>query len=410
MRQRLGLKGFRDFLGDEVRVREKIKEIIKESFERFGFDPLETPVVEREELLAGKYGGDADKLMYIFKDRGGRSLGLRYDLTLPVCRVISDYLDSKISLPYKRYQIQEVFRAEKPQRGRLRQFTQADIDIFGSDSIFSSAEIIACIDYSLKALGFDDYVFYINSRKLVVSLLKSLGFKRMSDIFSILRIIDKLDKKSEEEVRKELELKYKDSAEKIFSEFQNLSEDKRLKDVMEYAVNLGVDRSRLRFSPYLVRGLEYYTDEVFEVKLEGDASIGSLAGGGRYNNLLEKISGRKIPAVGGSIGFERIFEMFSKKKSLLVSKRIFAVVFSDKQRKTLSPIVKTLRDSGLAVYVYLDDDFDIRRQLRFADRQGFDYALFFGEEEKEKNIVKFKEMKSGREIEIEINKISEFIL
>ncbi|GIW63130.1 MAG: histidine--tRNA ligase [Patescibacteria group bacterium] len=401
------LKGFKDYSFEDAEIREKMIDLIKSVYASFGFSPLQTPVIEKKSVLTGKYGESAENLMYLFKDNGGRDVGLRYDLTIPSMRFLADNLNKTVFLPYKRYQIQEVFRAEKPQRGRLRQFIQADIDIYGSSSVVSTAEIILVIDTVLQKLKIPDYVFKINSRKLVSDYLKDLGFDSSEKINNVLRIIDKLDKKSESEVVEELATVVGGLADKIISGFKNLEMTERLSEIINLAVSLGVDKSRLEFSSFLVRGLDYYTDEVFEVVLK-DSSLGSVAGGGRYDNLFSQFSNQSIQAVGGSLGFERLFELVRENNVFLRSKKIFIPLFSKEMfAKGLSQVVGSLTQRGYIVFVY-PDVVEIGKQLRYANRNNFDYTIFYGEQEAEQNIVEIKNMTTGQQSSVKLSDLLDY--
>lgn len=274
------LKGFRDFLPAEKARRDYVAAKLKHVFEQFGFQPLETPTLEYAELLLGKYGQEADKLVYTFDDKGGRQVGLRYDQTVPTARVLSQYQND---LPkfFRRYQMQNVFRAEKPQKGRYREFAQCDIDITGSNSSIADAEILACAYAAYRALGFDQPQLLVNDRQTLTQTLQAFATPELN-VFSIIQSIDKLDKLSVGEIVEELVKKglSKNQAQSCLETITSCQPSANLTTIMAQAQALGVAESALVFTPTLARGLDYYTGLIFEVKVPEYPS-GSLAGGGR---------------------------------------------------------------------------------------------------------------------------------
>src|SRR3989344_642286 len=270
------LKGFRDFLPSEKRQRDFVAGKIKGTFELFGFEPLETPTLEYAELLQGKYGEEADKLMYTFEDRGERKVGLRYDQTVPTARVLAQY-QNELSKFFRRYQMQNVFRAENPQKGRFREFAQFDIDIFGTKSEIADAEILAATYYAYKNIGFKNPKLVINSRMVLFNALESFANEKV-DVFSIIQTIDKLDKKSEEEVTRELTEKGVTDASGAISAIKSSQPDKNLQNILDILEKYGIPREDFSFNPLISRGLDYYTGMVFEVKIP-EYSAGSVGGG-----------------------------------------------------------------------------------------------------------------------------------
>ena len=285
------LKGFRDFLPAESKKRQYVINTVRQVFELFGFEPLETPTLEYEEILIGKYGQEGDLLMYRFEDNGKRRVAMRYDQTVPLSRVVAKY-QNELPLPFKRYQIQPVWRAENTQKGRFREFLQCDADIVGTESPTADAEVVVCAITALKKLGFQKFRILINDRKT------------FSDIDSkAIPIIDKLAKIGEETVKKLLREQGQDEGilEKVRQ--KQMSDD--LKRMVELINKLGVDSSQVVYSPTLARGLDYYTGLIFEIEIE-DYTAGSVCGGGRYDNLIGMFAGKQIPAVGFAFGFDRV--------------------------------------------------------------------------------------------------------
>jgi len=309
------LKGFRDFLPCEKRKRDFVKSKIEEVFVKYAFQPIETPTLESAHLLLGKYGTEANNLVYTFKDHGDREIGLRYDQTVPTARFLNENLNV---LPkfFRRYQIQNVFRAEKPQKGRYREFTQCDTDIFGANEGVADAEIIVCTYDVFKNIGFGDVEITINDRRSLVDAIKPFATETVN-VLSVIQTIDKLDKMSKKDVLLELEKKglSKESADLCLETVFNIKPSTELKEIINFAISLGIPEKSIVFVPFLARGLDYYTGMIFEAKVKGEKS--SLCGGGRYDHLIEDLGNRSIPAVGVGLGFDRIVEI-AEEKGLVV--------------------------------------------------------------------------------------------
>lgn len=390
------LAGFRDFYGEEIAIRQRVVGILRTIFEKYGFQPLETPSVEYAETLLGKYGAEADRLVYTFADRGGRRVGLRYDLTVPVCRFLSEFV-GRLSLPFKRYQIQSVWRAEKPQKGRYREFTQCDIDTFGSNSPLADAEIVAVIYESLKALNFSEFTIKINSRQVLFRLLEECGIQEKNKQLEILRIIDKLDKKSRSEIESELNQIGLSGADikTIFMAIAMAKPDETLEKIFAYLQILGVDEKFYRFSPTLVRGLDYYTGPIFETLVK-KPKIGSVTGGGRYDKLVAQLGGPDLPATGTTIGLDRICEVI-KEQNLWpnlsqTATRALVTIFSPELMKNSLNIAAQTRRAGLATEIYFDSTAKLDKQLKYADAKGIPYAIILGPKEAAANLVTLKNL------------------
>ncbi len=387
------LKGFRDFFGPQARARLWTISRIREVFELFGFEPLETPALEYAALLTGKYGDEADKLIYTFQDRGGRDVALRYDQTVPTARVISQYRN-ELPLPYKRYQIQPVWRADKPQKGRYREFTQTDIDILGSSSATADAEILACTYESLKKIGFPAVTILINDRKTLFSGLENYATSTVS-IFSIIQTIDKLTKIGEDGVVEELIQKglSKESASNALSNIQTMSINPELAQIIEYAQNLGIPAANIVFTPTLARGLDYYTGMIFEVILPG-YSVGSVAAGGRYDTLIEKLGGTNIPAVGVALGFDRLVDAafdLNIFPQTLTSQNVLVTVFNEECAPSSLKIATALRKAGISTELYSGTD-SLEKQLKYANKKDFQFCVLAGPDEVKNNTVTIKNL------------------
>jgi len=404
MNQVQTLKGFRDFLPQEARKRQWLIGKIREVFERFGFEPLETPALEYESLLMGKYGDEADKLLYNFEDKGGRRVALRYDQTIPTARVTAQY-GNDLVFPFKRYQIQPVWRADKPQKGRYREFTQCDVDILGSTSPLSDAEILACTYFSFTGIGYPHVRLFINDRQTLISTLEPFAIAGV-DVFSIIQSVDKLDKVGKEGVVSELVKKglTQEKAAQALANIQNADQTNNLKEIISYAIALGIAKEDIIFSPSLARGLDYYTGMIFEVKLEG-YDVGSVGGGGRYDNLIEKLGGVNIPAVGIAFGFDRmkdaaeqfnLFEDISKNPTVLVT------IFSLEQVSSSLAVTARLRKEQIPAEIFPSVE-KLDKQLKYADKKGLEYVIIQGPDEVEKGLVMLKNLKTKDQRQVTLN-------
>lgn len=392
------LKGFRDFLPADAIKRQYVINKIKNVFERFGFDPLETPALEYAETLLGKYGNEADKLLYIFKDNGDRNVGLRYDQTVPLSRVVAQY-QHELPTPFKRYQIQPVWRAENTQKGRFREFLQCDIDTIGTDSPAADAEIIACTITALKELEFHTPQIWINDRKI----FDDLGLSKNEII-----ILDKLEKIGKEAMINELGSIGTKNPTELWDHINNSKQTERLKGIVASLEKQGfIQGIDFVFSPFLARGLEYYTSTIFEAKIPETTSLLSVAGGGRYDKLIGQFSGRDEPAVGIAFGFDRIIEILEENILLPDTKtatQALVTVFSPELFDNAIEIAHTLRADKINTEVYLETD-KLEKQLKYADRKGIPYVIIQGPEEMEKGVVKLKDMKAKTQEELTVEEV-----
>ncbi len=393
------LKGFRDFLPEDMKKRNFVSKKVIEIFELYGFEPLETPTLEYASLLLGKYGDEADKLVYSFKDRGERELALRYDQTVPTARVLAQYQNT---LPkyFRRYQIQNVFRADKPQKGRYREFTQCDIDIFNSTSPLADAEILATTYFAYKNVGYKEIILQINDRSILFTILGPHATDKIG-VMSLIQSIDKLEKIGRQEVSNELQNKglAKDQADKVVIDIINApNSSDNLKLIIKNVVNLGVPVSALKFVPHLARGLDYYTGMIFEVSLPG-YDVGSCGGGGRYDKLIEQLGGVSIPAVGIAFGFDRMVEAaeyFNIFPAELLSQTTLMTLFNEATSDDSLKLASILRAQGISVEVFPDKN-KLEKQLKYANNKGFKYVVILGPEEIQNKTVKLKNMQTGEQ-------------
>lgn len=393
------LKGFRDFLPKDKRTRDFVTEIIKETFETFGFEPIETPTLEYASLLMGKYGDEADKLVYSFEDQGGRKVALRYDQTVPTSRVLSQY-QNELPKYFRRYQIQNVFRADKPQKGRFREFTQCDCDIFESDSTIVDAELLAVYYAVYKNLGLKSIKLFINDRNTLVNTITPFANQEV-DVYSIIQTIDKLDKLSEQDVIDELVGKglYGDDARQVLQNITTASASKNLNETMDRAIALGVDPEALVFTPTLARGLDYYTGIIFEGKVP-EYSGGSVGGGGRYDRLIGELCGRDVKANGFAIGFDRTVEAIIELKlvpeTVKVSSQVLVTIFDENLVQNSLQIAKILRENKIKTEIFPVPE-KIGKQFKLANQKNIPFVIVLGESEVSENKVQLKNMISGEQ-------------
>lgn len=401
------LKGFRDFLPEDMAIRQKVISTLKEVFSSYGFQPLETPALEYAETLFGKTGEEAEKLFYVFNDPGGRKVGLRYDLTIPVSRVLAQY-QGQIPLPFKRYQIQPAWRAENPQKGRYREFTQCDIDTFGSKSPLADAEILAVTSSSLNMLGFEKFTIKVNSRQILVDLLEKAGISEKEKQLTVFRIMDKFDKISEIEIKNELTSKGFDlkTIDLLLSSIKNAQPNENLQELFNYLKLFGVSEKYFQFDPTLVRGLDYYTGFIFETKIE-EPKIGSITGGGRYDNLIQSLGGPDIPATGSSFGIDRLCDCI-KELNLwpdlgISNTKVLVTIFSPELKEKSMEISTLLRQKGIKTEIYINPEAKLDKQLKYADERQILYAVIIGPDEAKKNTAILKNLKTREQKEVFLN-------
>ena len=394
------LKGFRDYLPQEQLARKKIMQKISEVFERFGFAPMDTPALEYYELLGGKYGEEGEQLMYKFEDQGGRKVAMRYDLTVPMARFVASY--PELPKPFKRYQMAPVWRADKPQKGRYREFMQCDVDIIGSDSIIADAEVIATFDAAFKSLEIGEVKVKFNDRKLVDQVLTKLNIVK-KDIGNFMRTLDKLDKIGEEKVVESLvEQGFDRNILKKYSQLMEKSSKGYVNQMTQLLSGLGVEQ--MEFDKYLMRGLVYYTGIVFEFVLVAKPEFGSVCGGGRYDDLLEKTTGVKMPAVGGSIGLDRLFAAIQEMDVVAPQTAAEVIVFNLDENLTADYLNMTtnLRNAGIdAEVVYEPSKLD--KQFKYAQAKNMQVAVIFGPDEASARKVTLKNLREKEQRTVDLD-------
>lgn len=390
------LKGFRDFLPQQMRKRQYVVNKLKGVFESYGFEPLETPALEYEEILLGKYGDEGDKLMYRFTDNGGRKIALRYDQTVPLARVVAEYGNS-LPMPFKRYQIQSVWRAENTQKGRFREFLQCDIDTVGSNSPLADAEIIACVVKSLEVMGFKNSKILVNDRAIFSQLIAK-GIVTEDKLVSIIRIIDTTEKIGRIGVIDKLNKLGFDSkqATYILQTIENYPPTLTVQTIFQTLEQTGIPKQNYQFSPTLARGLDYYTGIIFEVEITG-YNAGSVAGGGRYDNLIGLFASQSIPAVGVAFGFDRIIEAMDQLGLFpadLITTQVLVTVFSKELLYKTTAVSSRLRSNNINCELWLDTETKLDKQLKYANQKGIPFVVIIGPNEVQQNKVTLKDLKT----------------
>ncbi|HEY0428676.1 MAG TPA: histidine--tRNA ligase [Pyrinomonadaceae bacterium] len=421
-------RGMRDFLPIDVRRREYVIGVIREVYESYGFEPLETPAIENLETLTGKYGEEGGQLMFKILKRGEKldisagekglsDLALRYDLTVPLARVVANYRND---LPkfFKRYQIQPVWRADRPARGRYREFYQCDVDAIGSKSMIVEAELISAVSEILQRLGFDDFVIKLNHRNLLFDILEraNIPTEKQADAVTA---IDKLDKLSVEQVSNELINKgitesstayvmnlYKEVAQ-VWNQGIDVNEillstilggELEIREQLIKIINL-VGNSRIAIYPFLARGLSYYTGTIMEINVPDLA--GSLGGGGRYDELIGMFGKEQIPACGFSLGLERILVVMEERGMFPedlqnTSADVMVTIWNEESAGESLKLANELRKEGLRVLVYPEAD-KLGKQFKYASQVGVSFVCVMGESELAENKVTLKNMRSGEQ-------------
>ena len=435
----------RDFLPEDVRKREYVIGVIKDVYERYGFEPLETPAAENIETLMGKYGEEGNQLIFkilkrgVHEGTGEADLALRYDLTVPLARVVAEYRD-KLPKFFKRYQIQPVWRADRPARGRFREFYQCDVDVLGSHSMVVEAEICSAASEVLRRLGFNDFNIRLNHRKVLTGILGVAGVAlELHD--AALIALDKLDKVGRDGVEKELlargvEANAANRLLKFFSELTELDhaaeiaagEDPdtkqqalnkavvgrivefvgdnemgsrgvdELQAIVDYACAAGI-ANRLQIDPSLARGLSYYTGAIMEISVKDLA--GSLGGGGRYDNLVGMFAGQDIPACGFSLGLERILVVMSERGMFpenigTAGADVMVAVWSEESVGDSLKLAQELRVAGLRVDLYPEAD-KLGKQFKYASSRAVSFVAVVGDEERARGEVAIKDLRSGEQ-------------
>ncbi len=428
-------RGMRDFLPADIRKRNYVIGIIKQVYESYGFEPLETPSVENLETLTGKYGEEGNQLIFKILKRGEKldindkelaDTALRYDLTVPFSRVVANY---KNDLPkyFKRYQIQPVWRADRPAKGRYREFYQCDVDAIGSTSMIVEAELISAVCEVLKRLGFDDFVVRINNRELLREMLNASGIAENLQTDALVAI-DKLDKVGAEGVLKEFNERgiATESGNRIMDLFATLERSANPETLAELEKFIGnkteslqkltqilslANNPNIKIDASLARGLSYYTGAIMEINVSD--LVGSLAGGGRYDGLIGMFGKDQIPACGFSIGLERIIVVMTERGMFppelqTNSADVFITIWNNESIAESLKLAHELRQNGLRVTVYPEVD-KLAKQFKYASAINVPYVCVVGENELAEDKVTVKNLANGEQETVERRKIAEYL-
>ncbi len=429
------LKGFRDFLPDMMAPRQAMIRAIEATFERHGFQPLMTPALEYLETLMGKYGEEGDKLLYQFEDQGGRKVALRYDLTVPLARVVAQHR-AKLQLPLRRYQIAPVWRADKPQRGRFREFMQCDADIAGANSAVADAEVLVTGLAVLRALGIEEARLHLNHRDVLRALLEACGVQGDSAQLACIRAIDKLDKIGRAGVEGEL-VQHAGMAAELAVQVMDLFAGglelpaleaqvlgvlgetataareafARVRTVVDLVEAAGFP-GKIRFDPTIARGLDYYTGIIYETRLTHPkvATMGAVMSGGRYDGLIGMFGKEQVPAVGISLGLDRLLAALEELELVTAQAGppVYVTVFAAEQAGTSLRIAQALRAAGIAVELDAAGG-KLGKQFERAGKRGCLLALVVGPDEAEQGQAVVKDLRNGSQQKVAQDGLVEYV-
>ena len=423
------LPGFMELLPKDQILFNEMKDIIRKNFEKHGFLPIDTPVIEKSEVLLAKGGGETEKQIYRFS-KGDTDMGLRFDLTVPLARYTVEHMND-LSFPFKRYQIGKVYRGEKAQKGRFREFYQCDIDTIGMGelSLVNDAEFPVVIFHTFKDLGFTDFTIHLNNRKILKGFFSSLGIE---DSMNVLRTVDKLDKIGEESVLEELGengigrdsgekilefIKIKGTVDEILEQLRELKiEDEifqegldELTQVVGYMRDFGIDEDCFDIDLKIARGLDYYTGTVYETTLDNYPKIGSVCSGGRYEDLASYYTDKTLPGVGISIGLSRLFYQLNEAKIISSEEKSLVdllIIPMDDCIHDGIKLLSELREKGVRVSVYTEFA-KLKKKFKYADQTKVDYVIVLGEEEIKTRKYSLKNMHSGDQEEVTFDELVE---
>ena len=415
------LPGFMELLPEDQILFNQMSDTIRKVYEKFGFLPLDTPTIELSEVLLAKAGGETEKQIYRFQ-KGDHDLSLRFDLTVPLARYVSQHA-ADLVFPFKRYQISKVFRGERPQKGRFREFYQCDIDIIGNDELdlVYDAEMPAVIYHVFKELNMGGFTIRLNNRKVLNGFFKELGLE--DKIAEVLRIIDKLEKIGEEKVTQELAelevteeaiakilqlIHIKGSNEQIVESLRQMAIEEplfhagveELAQVTEYMRQLGMEEEYFAIDLTIARGLDYYTGTVYETMLNDYPKLGSVCSGGRYDNLTGYYTKQKMPGIGISIGLTRLFSQLKEEKVIEATKKslveVLVVPMGPEQMPQALKAAQQLRQADIKTDVYYQQK-GMKQKMKYAGKLGIPYVMLIGEEEAANGQVTLKDMNQGQQ-------------
>ncbi len=416
------LKGFRDYLPEAEIERSALIETLTRVFRSYGFVPIDTPVLEYADILLGKGGGETDKQVYQFKDHGGRDVGMRFDLTVPFARFMAEHVE-ELYLPFRRYHIAKVWRGENTQRGRYREFMQCDFDIVGTDAATADADIVLLIHDALAALDIGSFTIHMNHRELFNRFVATLGAAERAP--AVLWAVDRLDKIGREEVRILLSAEIgPENAGKVLefiapeADFESTlaklerlaggpgSDSARLREIWEAACAAGAvgkgTKGKLVLDPSITRGLDYYTGVVFETRLDAMPEIGSVCGGGRYDELASLYTKRRLPGVGAAIGLDRLLtalETLGRTKGRSSYTEVLILVVEDGFGVRYQEAAATFRRAGLCTEIFPEKK-KLSAQFGYAEKKAIPYAFILGGDETARNVVIIRDLRTRENHEL----------
>ncbi|MCG2685258.1 MAG: histidine--tRNA ligase [Planctomycetales bacterium] len=417
------LKGFRDWPPESMIPRERLIDTARRVYRSYGFCPIDTPALEYLDILSGTGSEETDKQLYKFQDHGGRWVGMRFDLTVPLARFAAQHVD-RLGTPLKRYHIATVWRGENTQRGRYREFMQCDFDTIGTRSTAADVETVLVIHDLMREIGFSEFTIRLNNRMVLTGLLERLGLADRST--AVLRALDKLGKIGPDAVAEEMVSTAGATAEQArgvlrLSELSGGNDEvlrqveslvagsetgqagaAKLREVIEGATAAGVSSDRLRLDPSIARGLDYYTGSVFETFLDALPDIGSVCSGGRYDNLAAMFTSRELPGVGASLGLDRLLaamEELGMVERLSTPAPVFIPFFDKDRLHDYLRLAAALRAAGIGVELFPDPK-RLGQQLKYADRRGFRVALIAGGDEFGKGVCQVKDLRTGEKQDV----------
>ena len=413
------LKGFRDYLPETMIPREWLIDTARRVYRSYGFAPIDTPALEYLEILTGKGSEETDKQLYKFEDHGGRAVGMRFDLTVPLARFAAQHI-GQLGTPFKRYHIAAVWRGENTQRGRFREFMQCDFDTIGTLALAADIETVLVINDLFLALGIRDFTIHVNNRLVLGGLLERFDLSDKST--SLLRSLDKLDKIGREKVAAEMVAAAGATPQQAdavlqLAEIEGTNDDvlraldslvegsekgqsgvATLTDLLAAVLAAGVDPRRIKITPSIARGLDYYTGTVFETTLDQLPAIGSVCSGGRYDNLAQLYTKEQLPGIGASLGLDRLLaalEELGKIEKVATPAPVFLAYFDAARLHDYLRLAAAIRASGVGVEFYPEPK-KLGAQLKYADRRGFRLAVVAGENEWTAGTCQIKDLASGK--------------
>ena len=420
------LPGFMELLPNEQILFNQMKQTIEDTYKTYGFLPIDTPVIELSEVLLAKAGGETEKQIYRFT-KGDTDLSLRFDLTVPLAKYVAKNYGN-LSFPFRRYQIGKVYRGERAQKGRYREFYQCDIDIIGDETldIINDAELPSVISTTFRKLGFEDFTIKINNRKILNGLYASINQTEKS--VDIMRIIDKIDKIGDEAVVEELTkievpedaiekimqfIKIDGTIDEKLKKLESLQIDnetyktgvEELKQVVKYIRLFGIEDKNFTIDLSIARGLDYYTGTVYETFLNGYRELGSVCSGGRYENLAQNYTDKKLPGVGVSIGLTRLFYKLNELNLIKLDKKSISELLILPMTENMEVPIKLateLRSLNVNTEIYLNNK-KLKAKMKYADKLEIPYIIVIGDDEIESSMVKIKNMKTGEETKVELD-------